>query len=337
LTAKPGKIIAIDLNPYHMYLTRLKIACAEYLPTYEMFFNFFGHAGQPENLNNYYTYVQAHLDETTRRFWESDTWLRRTRGKTRIHYFTENFYRYARSGYFLRFMHKLARLGQFDVKHLLEAKTIEEQERIFDEKIAPFFDHWLVKKLGNTSFSVFSLGIPPQQCHAMRQDSQGKLVELYRERVKRLVCGFPIQDNYFAWQSFGLRYDYEGRQALPDYLKEENYDVVKANIHHVDTYITSLTDYLKQQPDNSLDRYVLLDSQDWMRPHIIEQLWYEILRTGRPGARIIFRTAASISPIEDALSPDLRKHFEYAGDLSKELHLQDRSAIYGGFHIYLMK
>ena len=43
------------------------------------------------------------------------------------------------------------------------------------------------------------------------------------ERVERLACDFPLKDNYFAWQAFSRGYDIEGRNAVPPYLREENY------------------------------------------------------------------------------------------------------------------
>lgn len=337
LVAKPASIVAVDLNPYHMCLTRLKIACLQHLPDYETFFNFFGRANHPNNADNYYNYVSPHLDEMSRSYWENDHWLRRTRGKTRIHYFNENFYRYTRSGYFLRFLHALGHMTQVDLEQLLSLSNIEEQEKFFEAKISPLFDKWFVRKLSNWSFSVFSLGIPPQQCEAMRHEGNGQLAEVYRQRVKRLACGFPIRTNYFAWQSFGLRYDCESRQAVPDYLKQVHYDTIKQHSQRIETHITTLDDYLKEQPDHSLDRFVLLDSQDWMKPHVIQKLWEEIARVGKPGSRIIFRTAASPSPIETALSPELRAKFDCLERASQELHAYDRSAIYGGFHLYIMK
>ena len=57
---------------------------------------------------------------------------------------------------------------------------------------------------------------------------------------------------------------------------------------------------------------------------------------GAPGTRVIFRTAGEKSPVETALSPETRSHFFYDQDRSLELHKQDRSAIYGMFHLYEM-
>ena len=63
-------------------------------------------------------------------------------------------------------------------------------------------------------------------------------------------------------------------------------------------------------------------------------LWAEISRTARPGARVIFRTAAEKSIVEGRLSPAIRDQWDYFEDKSRDMTALDRSAIYGGFHIY---
>ena len=67
---------------------------------------------------------------------------------------------------------------------------------------------------------------------------------------------------------------------------------------------------------------------------VIEELWTEIARVGLPGSRVIFRTAGERSPVEQALSPETTSKFRYDQQRAQELHRQDRSAIYGMFHIY---
>ena len=157
LTAQPARIVAVDLNPFHMYLTRLKLTALKHLPDYESFFRFFGEAIQPANVANYHTHIRPHLDEATRRYWDGNNSL----GEPRIHYFARNFYHHARSGYFLRFLHSLGRWVGIDCRNLLTAQTLQEQEKIFQEEISPLFDKPLVRALSNWSFAVFSLGIPP--------------------------------------------------------------------------------------------------------------------------------------------------------------------------------
>jgi len=67
----------------------------------------------------------------------------------------------------------------------------------------------------------------------------------------------------------------------------------------------SVTEYLAGCPDASRDRYVLLDAQDWMTDAQLTALWAEITRTARPGARVIFRTAAEPSLLPGRVDPAL--------------------------------
>lgn len=328
LAHSPESVTAVDLNQHHIYLANLKIAALRYLPDYESFFDFFGRANVPHNVENYRKYIAPRLDADTRKFWES---------KGRIKYFAKGFYNYARNGYFLRFFHRFAKSIKCDPNQLVKAKTMAEQEAFFKKNVAPFFDNFLVKLLSKTPVTVFGLGIPPQQYNELKKDAANGIITLMRERVHRLCAGFPIQDNYFAWQAFTRHYDTEKREALPDYLKAEHYETVKQNAHRVNTAIVSITDHLKEQPKGSFNRFVFLDAQDWMTPPILTDLWGAIAERGGKGTRIIFRTAGADSPIETALPADLRAKFHYERELSLELFKQDRAAIYGGFHLYTLK
>ena len=95
---------------------------------------------------------------------------------------------------------------------------------------------------------------------AMETELPGGLVGMYRERVKRLACDFPIADNYFGWQAFGRSYDRAARCAMPEYLKEENFQTLRDNLDRVSVTNTTLIEHMRSQPDKSLDRFVFLDS-----------------------------------------------------------------------------
>src|ERR1700679_2122515 len=130
----------------------------------------------------------------------------------------------------------------------------------------------------------------------------GDAIEVLRERVERLACDFPVKDNYFAWQAFGRSYDLDRREAVPAYLREDNYAELKARIGGVSVHHASLVDYLKRQPAQSLNRYVLLDAQDWMSREQLAALWAQIDRTADSrDAKVIFRTAGAESPLEESL------------------------------------
>ena len=330
LAADPAAIVAVDLNPAHIALTRLKIGALRHLPDYASFYQFFGIARNRTNVALYDTHLRAQLDDATRRFWDHRTLL----GRRRITFFAKGLYRKALLGKFIGFLHGFARLhGQYPSR-ILAARNLAEQCSIFEAEIEPLFRTRLVRLLSRHPFILYSLGIPPSQFASLVEASHGDLASLYHDRVRHLACDFALSDNYFAWQAFGRRYGSESGAPLPPYLQRGNYAAIRSRLSRLTTHTTSMTDWLGGEPAESCDRYILLDSVDWMDAPTLAALWRQIRRTARPGARVIFRTAGARSPLEQLLVPgDLagwRCHVaEGEGFLAR-----DRSAIYGGFHLY---
>jgi len=162
------------------------------------------------------------------------------------------------------------------------------------------------------------------------------MATVLRERVERLSCEFSIADNYFAWQAFGRSYSDPEAGPLPPYLKQAHFETIRARADRVEVLNRSFTEYLKSRPDRSLDRYVLLDAQDWMTDQQLNDLWAEITRTARPNARVIFRTAAAPSLLPGRIDDGVLTRWHYAAAQSRDLTRRDRSAIYGGFHLYVL-
>ncbi len=69
----------------------------------------------------------------------------------------------------------------------------------------------------------------------------------------------------------------------------------------------------------------------------LNELWREITRTAAPGARVIFRTAAAPTLLPGHVDDALLSRWEYRDEESLALHARDRSAIYGGFHLYILR
>jgi len=157
------------------------------------------------------------------------------------------------------------------------------------------------------------------------------------ERLERLACGFDITENYFAWQAFGRRYAPGPNPALPPYLQRQNFEAVRSRSSRVSYVQRSFTDILRNSPAASYDRYALLDAQDWMNDAELTELWSEITRTARPGARVIIRTAAAERLLPGRVPDDMLGAWRYEDGLSRELSGQDRSSIYGAFHLYTLK
>ncbi|MDB5526396.1 MAG: hypothetical protein JWM58_4159 [Rhizobium sp.] len=331
LAAGPETIDVVDLNASHIALNKLKLAAFAHLPSHPDIMRFFGLANEPSNSKAYHRFIAEHLDPVTRRYWEG----RRLNGKRRIDVFNGNFYRTGLLGRFIGASHIAARFYGIDLSELMQARTIEEQREFFDRKIAPVFDRKAVRWITARKSSLFGLGIPPRQFDELASLTDEKtLAGVLRERVEKLACHFPLKDNYFAWQAFARRYPSPEEGKLPPYLTHGNYQAIRDNLGRVRIHHANFTAMLGAKPDASMDRFVLLDAQDWMNDEQINELWTEISRTARDGARVIFRTAAEKSVVENRLDPEIDGKWTYLKERSDSLGKADRSAIYGGFHIY---
>ena len=68
----------------------------------------------------------------------------------------------------------------------------------------------------------------------------------------------------------------------------------------------------------------------------LEALWAEITRTAKPGARVLFRTAAEPSLLPGRVSDALLRRWLYRTEDSLGFTARDRSSIYGGVHLYVL-
>ncbi|MFD1328596.1 DUF3419 family protein [Mycoplana ramosa] len=331
LSRAPEAIDVVDLNPHHIALNRLKLAAFRHLPSHADVTRFLAGNHATNNREAYSMFIEPMLDVQTRDYWNG----RDAFGRRRVDVFTRNIYRAGLLGRFILLGHIVARLHGLDPREFVEARSLREQRQFFETRIAPLFDRPLIRWMTSRKASLFGLGIPPQQFDELASLSEdNSLAPVLKRRLEKLTCHFPLKDNYFAWQAFARRYPEKQEGMPPDYLRADHYAAIRANAGRVRVHHASFTELLAAKPAASVDRFVLLDAQDWMNENQINALWSEISRTASQGAIVIFRTAAEKSILDGKLSPALLDLWTYERERSVALGMRDRSAIYGGFHIY---
>lgn len=327
LTAGPESVTAVDLSPAHVALLRLKAAAARGL-TQPEFWALFGRADRASNAGLYDRLAPA-LDAETRAYWEG-----RTLGRRRVTMLTRGLYRYGVLGRFIGAVHGVARLGGVDFRPFLKAESLEAQRDFYDRRVAPLFEMALVRWLARRRASLFGLGIPPAQYDKLAADGGGDVLPVLRERVRKLMCDFPVADNYFAWQAFHRAYARGDAPSVPPYLEPRHFDAIAAAAPRVRVMNRSLTEMLTREPARSKSAYVFLDAQDWMTDAQLNDLWHQVCRTACDGATVIFRTGGAPDILPGRVSPDLLRQWRYDAAASPAGFAADRSAIYGGFHVY---
>lgn len=326
LADDPAAILAVDLNPAHLALNRLKHAALRHLPERALLLRFLAGAADPANPSLYDRFLAAQLDPASRAYWEKRDW----RGRRRIEWFATGFWRQGWLGRAIGWAHLVCRLHGVDPRALTGCTTQGEQRAWVQRRLLPLVDRPLARLLLDRPLAYQALGIPPAQFEAMRQQGGG-MAGVLRERLERLATIAPLAENPFAWQAFARRYPLEEPRALPDYLDEAAVPVIRERLERIDLRLENLTVRLRREPAGSIDRFVLLDAQDWMTPQQLAELWAEIQRTATADAKVICRSAGPLSPVE----PVLHTGWRYAEADSRAWHERDRSAIYGGFHLYV--
>lgn len=328
LTASPKKITAVDLNHTHVALGQLKIEAFKQL-TYKEFYRFFGEANSVNNPRIYRELLAPNLNRATRDYWEGGI-----KGFERIRMFEKGFYKYGLLGKLIGIIHIGAKLYRVKLDELLKQPSIEAQGQWFDDNVAKIFDSRLVKKIMGSPLALYNLGIPPSQHASLCGERPESMAQVLKERARKLATVDDINNNYFAYQAYGRRYDHSNPSNKPLYLQEQYFELIRNNIDRLSIEQNNVLDALKSMPANSVDAVVLLDAQDWMTADEMITLWTEITRTANLGARVIFRTAGAASPIETSLGKDLNQRWKRNHTKSDQLIHEDRSAIYGAFHLY---
>ena len=331
LRANPAKITAVDLNAAHIALNRLKSVAAQRLGSHADFFRFFGEANSKANLAVYREQLRPHLDAASRKYWDGRDHF----GQRRINGFARGFYRKGLLGNFIGLVHILGRLGGARPSLMMKARTQEEQIELFNRHIGPLFQKRLMRFLCSNPMALFGLGIPPAQYRALAGDKH--MADVLHERTRKLACDFAIADNYFAQQAFGRAYRSAAPGSVPPYLEQESFAWLGERSKRVDIRHQNFIEFLASQDAGSLDRYILLDAQDWMTDQQLNRLWSEIGRTAKPGARVLFRTAAEATLLPGRVAEELLGAWDYDADLSQSLTRKDRSAIYGAMHLYRLR
>ncbi len=328
LTGDPAAITAVDLNPAHIALNRLKNEAARRL-IQEEFHRFFARADDYRNVEVYRAKLASHLDPETRAYWDA-----RAPVRPRIEAFARGFYRGGLLGLFIGVAHKLAKLHGVDPRVILTAKNRTEQRRIFEEKLAPLLDSRFVRWLCDRPAALYGLGIPPAQFGELTGGA--KMADVLRQRLEKLSCDFDFKDNYFAWQAFAREYGRGPDAPLPPYLQPENFATIRDRASRIDIRHANMTEHLATLPANALDRFVLLDAQDWMTDEQLTALWTEMTRVAAPGARILYRTAGIPDIVPGRVPPAILSRWVYQDAESKRLGKRDRSAVYGATHLYVL-
>lgn len=328
----PKRVHCVDANPRQNALLELKIAAIRHLG-FDDFFAVFGEGFHARFDALYRTQLRDELSPFAQTWWDA-----------RISWFTSrraSFYFHGLSGLVARgvrtWFRTQPRLREATFA-LFDARDLDEQRRIYDERVAPVLWSKAVNWTISRQFVMNLLGVPHPQRKLVEAQHADGVAGFIRESMQYVFRELPLVDNYFWRVYLTGRYT---RECCPDYLKQENFARLKDGlVDRLLLHTTTVTDFL-HTTDDRISRFVLLDHMDWMssyHPAALDEEWEAILANAAPRARILLRSAQSHPAWLQGVRVGARRRpladiLVFNDALADRLHRHDRVHTYAGFVI----
>jgi S-adenosylmethionine-diacylglycerol 3-amino-3-carboxypropyl transferase len=319
----PAQIHAVDMNYRQNALLEFKQALIR-KGDFDELFEMFGLGSHPQ-FTAVYRSVRTKLSEPAKKFWDK-----------RVGFFNpaslkRSFYYHGTSGIAAWVMGNALFKARPNIKNfaacLLDARSLQEQREayaLFEREVWGPFSNWLLRQPALMTL----LGVPRPQIKLIQDSYPGGLTGYVKDKLRHVFTELPIADNYF-WRVYMT-----GSYTLgccPNYLKQENLATLQSRVDRVNTYTTTVSNFLREHP-GLYTHFVLLDHQDWLAAHDTAALldeWQLILANSAPGAKVLMRSAG----LDLSFVPEsIRERLRFFPQRTEALHQLDRVGTYGSLH-----
>lgn len=180
------------------------------------------------------------------------------------------------------------------VSALLDATSIADQRDIFARSWAGWRWRALFAVLLNRW--TFSRAYHPSFFEHVENRS---FARHFRQLAERTLTELPARDNYFLHEMLTGRYPIGEPQGVPPYLSTRGVARAADAIQTLHLVDGSLTEYLRSCAPRSIDGFALSNIGEWLDQRGLDELFTQIARTARPGARLVFRNFVGWTDVPD--------------------------------------
>lgn len=262
LADAPRRIHAVDLNPSQGHLLELKLAGILAL-SYDQMWKMFGQG----KINNFehllLTKLAPHMSSEALQFWFD-------KGPKTFDAAGRGFYDTGSTRWAIRFARlAFAMFGVTEhVLRLCRCTTLEEQERIWTQKLRPALLNRMIGSVlvGSPMFLWRALGVPANQASMMDGPVLQYVVDTLDPVIKRSLLS---SDNYFYYLCLQGRYSYAN---CPDYLTQKGFKRISSTrelgkpINGIRIHTDTLCQVFSRLRPQSLTIAIIMDHMDWFLP-----------------------------------------------------------------------
>ena len=314
LLHNPKKVISVDFNPNQNYLLKLKITSIKKLD-YKEFLELIGIIPSKRRMQLYRS-IRKELNDETRQFWDKNQKIIK-KGIT----YNGKQERYIQLvGRYLRGI-----FGENKSLELLTCNSIEEQRTFFKNHIKGFI--W------NAFFNIVyskPVMLVAKDKLVFNQVKENNYSKKFKSRTEYAIKNVGIMGNPFA--SIALIGSYLDERYYPDYLKKENFKILKKNIDRIKIETGDVFSILKKQKSNSIDKFNLSNVLDWVSLKDFQEALNELTRVSKPNGRFCY-----YNTLMKRYIPNNIKNIKPNKTLSKKLLRNDRSFLYKNFQFGIIK
>ena len=317
LRFNPGAIYCVDINSAQNYLMELKKAAFKELD-YPTCCNFLG-LTSCKNRKEIFHSLKKDLSKEALLFWNNH-----------MNVINNGVIMNGRYERFVKIAGRLLRLlqGNKKAKTFFSLPSVEEQKTFYAEQWDNKKWRWIFKTMFNKK-RLAKKGLVSDYFHF--DDGSTSFYESFYKRASHVMRDVPVETNYFIALYFLGHY--LNNANVPEYLKRENFSIIKNNIEKIHTVSADSKYWLQQQPAEMFNAFALSNICELMDDGDTHKLFSEVIRTAKPGAKIIFRNLMIPREVPADLQPIIMKDEA----LSKQLQFEDRSFVYGKVAAYSVK
>ena len=314
LTESPKKVVALDISFPQIALAKLKKEVFNSL-SYEEMLEFMGVIKSDKRVETY-DKIRENLDKEVKEYWDFN---KEAIEKGIIHTGKfEKFFKIFRKR-ILPFVHNKKRIGK-----LLEKKSRQERTEYYNSHWNNF--RWkLMFKLFFSRYVVGKLGRDKE----FFRYAEKNISEEMKERSKYALCELDSYENPYIYYIMTGNYRLN---CLPYFLREENFENIKKNLHKLEIVQNSVEEYL-DGIDFKINKFNLSDIFEYMSLENYKKLMKKIYDNADNNAilaywnLIVERNSLKLESLEE----NIKNNFQRLEEFDKRLHKKDKTFFYTDF------
>ena len=326
LAENPKKVVALDISFPQIALAKLKKEVFNSL-SYEEMLEFMGVIKSDKRVEKY-DIIRENLDKEVKEYWDFN---KEAIQKGIIHAGKfEKFFKIFREK-ILPFVHSKKR-----IEKLLEKKSRQERIEYYDK----YWNNFRWKLMFKLFFSKYIVGKLGRDKEFFRY-AEKNISEEMKERSRYALCELNPYENPYI--NYILTGNYR-KDCLPYFLRKENFDKIRRNLHKVEILQSSVEEYL-DQIDFKINKFNLSDIFEYMSAENYSKLMEKIYDNAENNALLAYwnlivernsekfdykKTDSEIAVTGKEKNVNGRK-YERMKELDRKLHEKDMTFFYTDF------